>query len=68
MSGCGCLALLVAAIAFIVFFVYASTDVGPPPETESVLLLVAAIVASIIGGARALGVLGRRRRPAESRP
>lgn len=59
MSGCGCLALVVAAIAFIAFFIYASTDVGPPPETESASLLVAAILAGIIGGARALGVLDR---------
>ena len=36
--GCGCLALLVAALAAAVFFVYASTDPGPPVEGAIALL------------------------------
>lgn len=30
--GCGCLALVLAAVAAVVFLVYASTDPGPPVE------------------------------------
>jgi hypothetical protein len=45
--GCGCLALLVALVLGIVFFVYASTDPGPPIE------------GAILGGGLATMVFGR---------
>jgi hypothetical protein len=31
--GCGCVALVVGAVLAILFFIYASTDPGPPIET-----------------------------------
>lgn len=55
MNGCGCLLLVVAAIAFIAFIVYASTDPGPPVESVALVL----VLARIIGGA--LGVPGAKR-------
>ncbi len=54
--GCGCLALLAGAVALVLFFIYASTDPGPP--VEQALLL--ASIAPIIWSVRALGVLGDR--------
>lgn len=50
--GCGCLALGVLAIAGLVFFLYASTDPGPPVESA----ILALAFARIIGMTRALGV------------
>lgn len=52
--GCGCLALIAIAIAGVIFFIYASTDAGPPVETFGIAM-------AIIVAARALGVLGGQR-------
>lgn len=49
--GCGCLALVIAVALGIVFFIYASTDPGPPIEGIVVLAGTATIVLY-----RALGV------------
>jgi xanthosine utilization system XapX-like protein len=54
--GCGCLALAVGLILGIIFFIYASTDPGPP--IEGVILL--AWLATIVGN-RTLGVPSRLR-------
>jgi hypothetical protein len=50
--GCGCLGLLALVAAVVTFFVYASTDPGPPVETAAVMAV------GTIGLIRALGVLG----------
>ncbi len=53
--GCGCLALVGLALAGILFFVYASTDAGPPVEPAVVAGWLGMIVL-----VRTLGVLGER--------
>ncbi len=50
--GCGCLALLLAALVGVVFFIYASTDPGPPVEGAVALAGLAGILVSY----RTLGV------------
>jgi hypothetical protein len=57
MGGCGCLALLAFAVGALVFFIYASTDPGPPIES----LVLGAVTIVIV---RALGVLGGPKRTA----
>lgn len=52
--GCGCLGVLALVAAIVAFFVYASTDPGPPVETTALIAL------ATIGVIRALGVLGGR--------
>ncbi len=42
--GCGCLALAIAAIVAVIFFIYASTDPGPPVEGAFALLRLAGIL------------------------
>ena len=49
--GCGCLALAVGLILGIIFFIYASTDPGPPIEGVILLAWLATIVRN-----RTLGV------------
>lgn len=53
--GCGCLALLAAVVVALIFLLYASTDPGPPIEGAAALAALA-LLARIIGSARALGV------------
>jgi hypothetical protein len=54
--GCGCLALLVALVAGVIFFIYASTDPGPPVEGA----IAAAALATMVMN-RTLGVPSRLR-------
>jgi hypothetical protein len=58
--GCGCVALVVAAILGIIFFIYASTDPGPPVEGAVLALALATMVLN-----RTLGVPSRLRTDAE---
>ena len=50
--GCGCVTAVIAVIAATIFFIYASTDPGPPVEGT----VLVAIALGIIYGYRALGV------------
>jgi hypothetical protein len=52
-GGCGCLVLLVGAVATLIIVTYGATDPGPPIDSARVLATVAGIMVAY----RALGVL-----------
>ncbi len=64
MTGCGCLLLVGALIAFIAVFIFGSTDPGEP--ITSIQRLVAPFVVLTLSWAAARATTSRARMPARS--